>query len=397
MKLLQLKRLEAESLLDVLRSINLQDLKVSQMCMIARNVMLAQLGVKKILFFYEWKGNWELGIDIGFPNASEGLLDEVRAVKELHKVGNGQTLLQQIGAEYVMPLKLKEDETAYFVIAEFADSEMEAQNDLIFIETLGNVLAVAIRNQALFEEKLEQEVIKRDLEVASTIQQQLLISDFQRFREIDVFGFNEPHRGVGGDFYDIVKRGKGTTFICIADVAGKGISAALLMSNLQANLRTLCTLWEEPKDIVRELNKILFQITGGEKFVTLFLARIDSSKYSLTYTNAGHNHPLLVSEKGLEELQVGSPILGVFESLEIDQATVPFQKGDLLFLYTDGLLEQANASDEMYGEDRIESMVGKSWQQSAKELYHTMIEDLEAFRGSAPSADDITIMCVKFL
>ena len=237
-KLLELKRLEADALLDVLRTINDSELDISKLCLIARNVLRAQLGVKKVIFYYDIDDNWVEGMRMGFGKMELDGLEELIQYKKTTKVTGGfAPSLYKMGVEYVIPILNRGEPSAYFVIADFADTEVEIQNDLIFIATLGNILSVAIRNRQLINEKVRQEYLKRELEVASTIQSQLLISDFSRFKEIDVFGLNVSHHGIGGDFYDVIKRGKGITFICIADVAGKGIGAALLMSNLQANLQ----------------------------------------------------------------------------------------------------------------------------------------------------------------
>lgn len=397
-KLLQLKRLEAAALLDVLRTINHYEHSVSRLCRIAQNVLRAQLGVKKMTFIFNGKSGWEEGIRTGFNTLENDHLEEIFSLAHFAKVEEETfPALTGLEVEYVIPIKNREEVFAFFLIADFADSEVEAQNDLIFIETLGNILAVAILNKQLFDEKVEQEYLKKELKLAESIQQQLLISNFTRFKEIDVFGMNKAHHGVGGDFYDVIKKGRGTTFVCIADVSGKGIAAALLMSNLQANLRALCAQYDSPSDIVRELNRILFGITTGEKFVTLFLARLDTELNSLTMVNAGHNYPIFFRKGKVRRLDTGCMLLGIMEDVEPVEGNFTFGNEDLLFMFTDGLVEQTNEEGDMYGSERVVDELMGMKTLSSKEIVTRITASMENYAGAAEVPDDVTMLSVKFL
>ena len=397
-ELLKLKRLEADALLDVLRTINSTEIGVERLCKIALNVLRAQLGVKQVTFYYEYESRWMEGMRLGFEAMELDAIEELLFFQKITKVTAGfAPALFEMGAEYVVPILNRGEPSAYFIIADFADSEMEVQNDLIFIATIGNILNVAIRNRQLIEEKVRQEYLKRELTVAETIQKQLLISDFERFREIDVHAINLPHHRIGGDFYDVIKKGKGTTFVCIADVAGKGIAAALLMSNLQANLRALCAQYSDVVDIIKELNKIIYNITQGERFVTLFLARIDKNTHSLTYVNAGHNYPIFISEGKSEELVDGSMLLGIMPEIGVVEARTTFQEGDSLFMFTDGVIEQINPAGDMYGSDRLLQVLKENQYRSAQELINHLLHDLYDFASDTSASDDVTMLQVKFL
>lgn len=397
-KLLALKRLEAEALLDVLRTINHDELKIVQLCTIARNVLHSQLGVKKMAFFYSVEDEWVEGMRMNLGEVSPDSRAELFSISRTALVTSEKyPALAALQVEYVVPINNRGDSNAYFIIAEFADSEVEAQNDLIFIETLGNILSVAIRNKQLFKEKMNREILIRELEVAETIQNQLLLSDFSRFKELDIYGFNFAHHHIGGDFYDVIQQGQEATFVCIADVAGKGIGAALLMSNLQANLRALCAQYTDLKTIIFELNKILFKITRGEKFVTLFLAKIDIDQKRFTYINAGHNYPLFINKSGIQQLDKGCVLLGIMPKLVMEEDELSYESGDVLFMYTDGLAEQVNEKDEMYGNERIEERLPHIKQHTAKEISEIFQEELQKFSGRMEFVDDVTILSVKFL
>ncbi|TAE58860.1 MAG: serine/threonine-protein phosphatase, partial [Bacteroidetes bacterium] len=280
---------------------------------------------------------------------------------------------------------------------EFAETEIELRNDLIFIETLGNILMVAIRNRQFFQEKMAQESLRRELEVAETIQKQLLISDFTHFKDIDVYGLNLSHQRVGGDFYDVIQKENGSIFLCIADVSGKGIGAALLMSNLQANLRALCARYSELPVIVGELNNILHSITEGDKFVTLFLARIDLPTRTFTYVNAGHNYPLFLTGGEALRLEVGCMLLGILPDLHIQQDTLPYLPGDLLFTFTDGVVEQGDPTDELFGSERLAEELFRVRHAPAREVVNQVERTLYAFAREVGPSDDITMLAVKFL
>jgi sigma-B regulation protein RsbU (phosphoserine phosphatase) len=397
-KLLELKRLEANALLDVMRTINQDDLQIESLCRIAKYVLLGQLGVRKMIFYYEAGQSWEEGLRHGFKTLNYEGLQEMFQINETTKIeAEAQAALAEVGVEYVVPITYRKVAQAYFLIADFADSEVEAKNDLIFIETLGNILSVAIRNKQLFQEKMAQEFLRKELEVAGTIQSQMLTSEFERFREIDVYGINIAHHGVGGDFYDVIKRGKGKTFICIADVSGKGIGAALLMSNLQANLRALCAQYYEPELIVQELNRLLYRITQGEKFVTMFLARIDSEKKKLTYVNAGHDFPIFINQEGYRQLESGCTFLGLLPDLPIVSAELDFETGNTLFMYTDGLVDQRNEAGELFGSEAVIENLLPLKDLSSKEIVARMQAALALHAGEQRSDDDITQLSVKFL
>lgn len=397
-KLLELKRLEADAFLDVMRTINQDDLQIDSLCRIAKYVLLGQLGVRKMIFYYDSGNSWEEGLRHGFGKLNYEALQEMFHVQETTPVTEDRfPELFSMTVEYVVPITHRNESQAYFLIADFADSEVEAQGDLIFIETLGNILAVTIRNKQLFKEKVAQEFLRKELEVAGTIQHQMLISDFSRFREINVFGINVAHHGVGGDFYDVIKREKGTTYVCIADVSGKGIGAALLMSNLQANLRALCAQYDDPVSIVEELNEILYRITHGEKFVTMFLVRIDINKQQLTYVNAGHDFPILLSHSGDRVLESGCTFLGLLPDLPIVSNQIPFDTGDTLFMYTDGLVDQRNEDGELFGAEAVMEQLLKLRNHDAKGVVGEMQAVLQRHAGTQTANDDVTLLSVKFL
>lgn len=399
-KLLELKRLEADTLRDLLRSVNNPALDTKSVCMIVRNVLRAQIGVKKMIFFHKVDNQWKEGIRTNhFEIASLEAISEMQLLHYTTQITE-EVLphLFELGVEYVIPLNSSGGLTnAYFLIADFADSEEEAQSDLIFIETVGQILATAIQNRQLIKEQMQQEFLKRELNVAANLQKQLLLSDFGRFLEIDVHAINIPFQGVGGDYYDVIKKGKGTTFVCIADVSGKGISAALLMSNLQANLRAACANHDDLSLIIESLNRIIYRLTEGERFVTLFLAKIDTRKKICTYINAGHDYPALIQNGKIRWLESQGTFVGIIPKLKIQETSFPFSENDHLFLYTDGLIDQKNSIGQTFNTDKIAETLLTVIHLPAKELISHFVESIHAFSQNVEATDDLTLLDVRFL
>lgn len=396
-KLLGLKRLEADALLDVLRTINQSGKEIDQMCLIVRNVLIAQLGVKKMIFKYQGEKGWIEGIRTGFKKPAEKALTEMRSISAVSQIDEMRyPALAAMEVGYVIPLNTSGLTRAYFLAADFADSEMETQSDLIFIETIGNILAIAIQNKLLFEEKVRKELLQRELEVAETIQRQLLISEFDAYHMIDVYAINIPHHHIGGDFYDLIIKGNNQIFVCIADVAGKGISAALLMSYLQAHLRALCAQYEELDTIIRELNSRLYSVTNGDRFVSLFLGKINLTESELHYVNAGHNYPVFLNDGLPKTLDKGSLLLGVLPDIPIQQEKFRFYPDDILFLYTDGVSDQHNVGNDLFGIERLqEEIIQVSSSRSRAIVQHVQVQ-LQEYAALTGFVDDITMLCLKF-
>src|SRR6185503_3626264 len=224
-------------------------------------------------------------------------------------------------------------------------------------------LALIIDNARLTERMVAQERMRRELALAAEVQQRLLPSGAPKGVAMEVAGFCEPARGVGGDYYDFINFDNSQLGLAIADVAGKGMPAALLMSTVQATLRSLTArngsslpANTELASIVGKLNRLLFDSTNGEHYVTFFYATFDHATQCLTYVNAGHNPPLYLRGDGnsdFRQLTSGGLVAGAFEHAAYEQETVQMETDDLLFLYTDGLTEALNAEGEEFGTNRI--------------------------------------------
>ncbi|MBP8073164.1 MAG: serine/threonine-protein phosphatase, partial [Bacteroidia bacterium] len=171
---------------------------------------------------------------------------------------------------------------------------------------------------------------------------------------------------------------------------------ALLMANLQANLRALILSENELKSVVQKLHKILYNITHGEQFVTFFIAHVRFEQGEIDYINCGHNPPLLARDGRLKEFDEGTIPLGIIDLPGVEQSTVRYEKGDTLFMYTDGLMEQHNKAGEMLGEHRIHTTLADTARDSVKDIVAAMQTMYDAFCDGAEQEDDVTLLAVRF-
>jgi sigma-B regulation protein RsbU (phosphoserine phosphatase) len=203
---------------------------------------------------------------------------------------------------------------------------------------------------------------------------------------------------VGGDYYDFLEQGEGNIAIALADVAGKGISAALLMSAVQASLRTLSKATKiSPAALTAAVNDLLEKTTGPDAYATFFYAQFDPKTKSLIYVNAGHNPPMLMhkGDSQIHPLEGGGPILGMFPDCEFEQKTVRLETGDLLVAYTDGVTEALNSQEEEYGKQRLAALLVTARELTAAELANRIALSVREWVGSAAQSDDLTLIVLK--
>lgn len=267
-------------------------------------------------------------------------------------------------------------------------------------------LALVIDNARLTERMVAQERMRRELALAAEVQQRLLPSCAPEGVAMEIAGFCEPARGVGGDYYDFINFDNSSQLgVAIADVAGKGMPAALLMSTVQATLRSLTARngssvsgSYELSSIVSKLNRLLFNSTNGEHYVTFFYATFDQATQRLTYVNAGHNPPLyLQADSGSEfrQLTSGGLVAGAFEHANYEQETVQMKPDDLLFLYTDGLTEALNVEGEEFGTNRIMETLRSIATLSADQIRDVVVRRVKDWCAGMSLYDDLTFVVMK--
>jgi len=270
------------------------------------------------------------------------------------------------------------------------------------LTTLSEQLALVIENSRLAQRMVIQERLNRELGLAAEVQRRLLPLHVPECASVELSGFCEPARGVGGDYYDFISTNKDRVGIAIADVAGKGMPAALLMSTVQATLRSLTgsalSADTSLAQMVSKLNRLIFNSTNGQHYVTFFYADFDETNRRLTYVNAGHNPPLWLHSNGKKQfrrLTTGGLIAGAFEDCEYDQETLQMESNDLLFLYTDGLTEAVSPAGEELGEARVEEMLAAFAHLPAQEIRDEMVREVKDWCRGAGLYDDLTFVVMK--
>ena len=238
-------------------------------------------------------------------------------------------------------------------------------------------------------------VMKSDLDTAGEIQLSLLREpDFQT-SEISIHSKMQAARTVGGDYYDIVELDDGRLAFVVADVAGKGIPAALLMTLLQGSLRSLLSSGLRGAELLTRLNDYLVANTPGNRMITCFYGELDPASGELRYVNAGHNPPYLYDESGVVRLDPTAVVLGVLDGAPFVEEKTQLGEGARLLLYTDGVTEAANPADEEFGEQRLEQLIREKGASEPSSLIETIFDSVIAFCGKAKPADDMTMMVVS--
>ena len=233
---------------------------------------------------------------------------------------------------------------------------------------------------------------KREFEEARLIQRGLLPTTTPRLPGLTLASSWKPANGVGGDCFDMLTFGTGAMGVYIADVAGKGVPAALLMSNLQAAVRAFAQEGAAPGSVATSVNRLLCRNMASGRFVTFCYARIDVAAGKLTYANAGHNPPLLVRVDGsIEKLAPGGTVLGVFAESTYEQGDFPLRRQDRLIFYTDGITEGRNPAGDEFGEDRLAASALQHRALGADDMLAAMLRDVEAFNAGVYE-DDATLI-----
>jgi len=244
--------------------------------------------------------------------------------------------------------------------------------------------------------ELERQKLENELEVARRIQARLLPAGPPAVGGLEISGHSESAREVGGDYYDHLLLPDGRVLLVIADVSGKGVPAALLMSAFRAALLSQDTQRGDPAEVAGRLNEFLHRSVEPGRFVTAFLGFLDPRDGRFTYANAGHNPPAILRADGrVEWLTAGGLILGILSPSSFESGQVVIEPGDLLALYTDGVTEGANAAGELFGEERLVEVLRRRAGEPCAELAGDLVREVREFEGEQGPADDITVLLAR--
>ena len=394
---LEVQDYKLNALLDVTQGINARATE-AELLEQYRVTLAENLGIHRLVLYANdngWKCLLSNGLAGEIPSVLEASFFDAGGQVRLHSSKGNEEF------DVVIPVLHNGEPLAYLLAGDTEEGTgvSPVVKHLRFIELLTNVLIVALQNQRLELERVRQEATRRELELAADLQSMLVPADWPRDRDVDVAAFYKPHLEVGGDYYDVFSVDEDRLVFCMADVSGKGIAAAFLMSNFQANLRAIFQY--EPSDlakVVSQLNKRVMDNAKGEKYITLFAAVYNRRDQSLQYINCGHNPPVLMSADGTtQQLELGCCGLGMFREIpSIESGTVNIRPGATLLCYTDGLVEQENSDDVPFGMQRMEEVVRERRGMPVDAVQEALIEAVRTFKGSEPSFDDTALMVVRF-
>ncbi len=402
---LELREFKLSALLDVTRAINS---KASEKELLAHYSQALQihLGIGRLVLYTVDLGRsfWRLLIASGVS----GEVPDTQSIDFFNKLNSGGISLAGVEGlnnhsfDIVIPV-YKDDVVIAFVLAGDKEEDAPGMSPVVkhlnFIQTLTNILVVALRNRELVDENLRQAGVRKELELAGEMQAMLLPKIWPKDSKIHVSGYYQPHQEIGGDYYDCFEWGADCLVICMADVSGKGIGAALLMSNFQANVKAI--FQGDDSDLISKvkiLNERVMDSAKGEKYITFFAAIYHRTSKLIKYVNCGHNPPLWIDENGVSScLELGSVGLGMFDRLPtIESGELMALPGSSLICYTDGLVEQENAEEIAFGMSRMEKVVRDNTRSSLDEMHVEMVKELSTFRGATPLLDDTALLSCRF-
>lgn len=266
--------------------------------------------------------------------------------------------------------------------------------------------ALMIENARLTDRVVEQETLRRDIALASDVLRRLLPDAPPRIECADFAAVSVPARRIGGDYYDFVELGDGRIGIALADVSGKGVAAALIMSVVQASLRIISSEGDVPPPrLVARMNEFVYRSTPGNKYATFFYAQLDAQRRQLRYVNAGHNAPYLLragrrstvdsASPEIEQLSVGGTVVGMFPEMEYEEATVELCPGDVHLAFTDGVPEAHNPENEEFGEERLQQLLRQTAHLPASEISARLSDEMKDWIRDAEQYDDLTFIVMK--
>jgi sigma-B regulation protein RsbU (phosphoserine phosphatase) len=401
-KRLKLYSFKLNALLEITQAIN-ENLSISHLLKRYETILKDELNIGRVALL-KLNDKWDTILTTGLDKEAVATINvetDLLHIKEISFVTSSPNERLK-NFDIIIPVITQDTPLAYVLIGDIdedADGVSPTIKHLHFIQTISNVIIVAIENIRLFNESLRQEAMKKELELASRMQNMLIPenSNLPQDKSVRFSAFYHPHFSVGGDYYDCIALNDNVFGFCIADVSGKGISAAILMSNFQANLRALFTD-EIPLDqLVIKLNDRVMASAKGEKFLTLFIGKYTVSSKELRYINAGHNQPILYEKekKKISMLGEGCVGMGMLDEIpKIEMGKITIAEQSKLLCYTDGLIELVDEEGVEFGTEKVEWHLAN--RRSIQNNIQEIIEGHGILTGNQAIFDDITILGIDF-
>lgn len=393
---LESKKMQLHWMLQITKAIN-YNLPAEQLFKIYESVLQHHLKVGRAALYVDengWKKIFSFGVADESEIEPEIYLNLIASLGD-KKIANPGRLRKD---ESIIPVYHNNKLLAYAITCDIdAGPDFSKREILPFIHTITNIIVVAIENKRLMKESILQAAMKKELDLAAEVQEMLIPKKLFANDHLEVDAFYLPHQQIGGDYYDFIKIAEDEFIVCMADVSGKGIAAALLMSNFQASLHALVKHTDSLKDLVTELNYIVNKTARGEKYITFFIARINTSACTVNYINAGHNPPVVFSDGIIHLLNQGAIGLGMLDELPfISEGKISINANSLLFCYTDGITELENAEGRQFGLENLTGAVAFHQEHDNLSSFHKwFISRLDEYRKDASHVDDVTMLSCR--
>jgi predicted permease len=305
-----------------------------------------------------------------------------------------------------VPLRTRTETLGVLLLGERAQRVGFSAHERQVLRACGDQFALMIENARLTDRVVEQETLRRDIALASDVQRRLLPDGPPRDDCVDFAAISVPARRIGGDYYDFVELHDRQMGIALADVSGKGVAAALIMSVVQASLRIISSEGDvSPPRLVARMNQFVHRSTPASKYATFFYAQLDQRRRQLRYVNAGHNAPYLLragrasaadpASAEIEQLSVGGTVVGMFPDMGYEEATVELYPGDVLFAFTDGVPEAHNPQNEEFSEERLQQLLRETAHLPADEISARISAEMNDWIRDAEQYDDLTFIVMK--
>lgn len=272
-------------------------------------------------------------------------------------------------------------------------------DDLVPIfQTMANQAAIAIENAKLQQERIEKELMEKELDVARTIQSGFWPKQVPDIPNYRIAGCSKPAKSVGGDYYDYIPiPGTNRWGFTVADVTGKGVPASLLMATMRASLRSQVENNHSVSESIKKVNKLIFEDSPMDKFITAVYGELDTENHSFKYVNAGHNNPYLLNpEKSiLKKLNVGGVMLGIMDGVDYNADSVTLEAGEKLILFSDGIPEAQNKTGEFFSDESFEEWLLEHKSLTPTQMMMNLLKTIENFSKGKPQSDDITLIIIE--
>jgi sigma-B regulation protein RsbU (phosphoserine phosphatase) len=322
-------------------------------------------------------------------------------------------VLDRLQAELLLPLPGRSRLIGLMALGPKLSDEPYSRSDRRLLSSVALQTGLAIENSTLVhhlaEESAQRQRIAHEIQIAREVQERLLPQNYPAIQGVDFAGYSRTAQEVGGDYYDFIALENGRLGIAVGDVSGKGISAALLMASIRSALHGLTFSGNlNLARLIQGLNRIIFDSSTSNRFVTFFFGQYDPATRILDYVNAGHNAPVLLRPTSahdsfcspgldctVQRLEIGGPVLGIFQEAHYEQGQIVLRPYDLLIAFTDGISEAMTKDYEEWGEDRLIEAARADNRISAREVVTAVVASADKFTAGAPQNDDLSLVVLK--